>query len=52
MFANWESEIEKDKIRAQVTDTCGQEAVSDEKICADVENYFDEYVGDSTAKRC
>ncbi len=55
MFANWEevfesfSEIEKDKIRAQVTNACGQEAVSDEKICAEVENYFDEYVGDSTA---
>lgn len=36
------SEIEKDEIRAQ-------EAVNDEKICADVENYFEEYVGDSTA---
>ena len=51
MFANWEevfesfSEIEKDKIRAQVTDTCGQEAVSDENICANVEEYFDVYVG-------
>lgn len=49
MFANWEevfesfSEIEKDEIRAQ-------ENISDEKICADVENYFEEYVGDSTAK--
>lgn len=48
MFANWEevfesfSEIEKDEIRAQ-------ENISDEKICADVENYFKEYVGDSTA---
>ena len=36
MFANWEevfesfSEIEKD----------AQENISDEKICADVENYF------------
>ena len=48
MFANWEevfesfSEIEKDEIRAQ-------ENISDEKICADVENYFEKYVGDSTA---
>lgn len=55
MFANWEevfesfSEIEKDKIRAQITNVCGQEAVDDEKICADVEYYFEEYVGDSTA---
>ena len=39
MFVNWEevfesfSEIEKDEIRTQ-------ENISDEKICADVENYF------------
>lgn len=54
-FTSWEevfesfSEVEKDEIRAQVADTCGQETVSDEKICEDVENYFEEYVGDSTA---
>ena len=48
MFANWEevfesfSEIEKDEIRTQ-------ENISDEKICADIENYFEEYVGHSTA---
>lgn len=54
-FTSWEevfeafSEVEKSEIRAQVADTCGQETVSDEKVCADVESYFDEYVGDSTA---
>ena len=45
MFANWEevfesfSEIEKDEIRAQ-------ENISDEKICADVENCYGEEVPD------
>lgn len=53
-FTSWEkvfeafSEVEKDEIRAQVAD-CRQETVSDEKICADVENYFEEFVGDNTA---
>lgn len=46
MFANWEevfeSFSEKDEIRTQ-------ENISDEKICADIENYFEEYVGHSTA---
>ena len=58
MFANWEevfesfSEIEKDEIRAESfskIEKRTQENISDEKICADVENYFEEYVGDSTA---
>lgn len=53
-FTSWEevfeafSEAEKSEIRAQVADTCGQEDVSDEKICNDVRDYFDEFVGDST----
>lgn len=43
MFANLVlSLFLKQKIRVQ-------ENISDEKICADVENYFEEYVGDSTA---
>lgn len=53
-FSSWEevfealSEEEKNEIRKQVADTCGQENVNDEKICNDVGNYFDEFVGDST----
>ena len=53
-FTSWEevfeafSEAEKNEIRAQVADTYGQEDVSDEKICNDVRDYFDEFVGDST----
>ena len=53
-FTSWEevfeafSEAEKSEIRAQVADTYGQEDVSDEKICNDVRDYFDEFVGDST----
>ena len=53
MFANWVlSLFLKQKIRAESfskIEKRTQEAVSDEKICADVENYFEEYVGDSTA---
>ena len=45
MFANWEEVFESfSKIEKHT-----QENISDEKICADVENYFEEYVGDSTA---
>lgn len=53
-FTSWEEVFEsftneeKSEIRAQVADTCGYEDVSDEKICNDVRDYFDEFVGNST----
>ena len=53
-FNSWEEVFEsftneeKAEIRSQVADVCGQESVSDEKIWADVENYFNEYVDGTT----
>ena len=53
VFCNWEevfmsfTDKEKAEIKANATDVCGAEFVTDDKIVSDVAIYFDEYVDGS-----
>ena len=53
VFNSWEdvfmsfTDKKKAKIKANATDVCGVELVTDDKIISDVSIYFDEYVDGS-----
>ena len=50
VFSSWEdvfmsfTDKEKAEIKANATDVCGAEFVTDDKVIRDVSIYFDEYV--------
>ena len=50
VFSSWEdvfmsfTDKEKAEIKANATDVCGVESITDDKIVSDVAIYFDEYV--------
>ena len=53
VFCSWEevfmafTDKEKAEIKANATDVCGVESITDDKVVSDVAIYFDEYVDGS-----